>query len=56
MRRVFYICLVVLGLVLCSGKFVQAVRQAPNSSATAQAAAERGRAVFNGKEGSPKQP
>lgn len=49
MRRVFYICLVVLGLVLCSGNLVQAVRQGPNSSATAQADAERGRAVFNGK-------
>ena len=49
MRRVFYIGLVALGLVLCSGKLVQAGRQATNSSATAQADAERGRAVFNGK-------
>lgn len=49
MRRLSYIGLVMLGLVLCGGNLVQAGRQAPNSSATAQADAERGRAVFNGK-------
>ena len=49
MSRVFYAGLVLSGLVLCSGNLVQAGRQAPNSSATAQADAERGRAVFNGK-------
>jgi cytochrome c peroxidase len=49
MSRVFYVGLVMSGLVLCSGTLVQAGRQAPNSSATAQADAERGRAVFNGK-------
>jgi mono/diheme cytochrome c family protein len=49
MSRVFYVGLVMLGVVLCDGALVQAVRQASNSSATAQADAERGRAVFNGK-------
>lgn len=49
MSRVFYVGLVLSGLVLCSGNLVQAGRQAPNSSATAQADVERGRAVFNGK-------
>lgn len=49
MSRVFYVGLIMSGLVLCSGTLVQAGRQAPDSSATAQADAERGRAVFNGK-------
>ena len=49
MRRLSYIGLVMLGLVLFDGVLAQAKRQAPNSSATAQADAERGWAVFNGK-------
>ena len=49
MRRLSYIGLVMLGLVLFDGALAQARRQAPNSSATIQVDAERGRAVFNGK-------
>lgn len=47
--RISYVGLVLMGLVLCDEALVQAGRQAPNISATAQGDAERGRAVFNGK-------
>lgn len=49
MSRLSYIGLVVLGLVLCDGALVQAGQKQANTSATTQADAERGRAVFNGK-------
>jgi len=49
MNRLSYVGLVMLGVVLLNGALVQAGRQQANTSATAQADAERGRAVFNGK-------
>ena len=49
MSRLSYFGLVMVGLVLFDGALAQAKRQPANSSATAQADAERGLAVFNGK-------
>lgn len=47
--RIFYVGLILLGLVLCEGSSVQAAGQQKNPSATAQGDAGVGRVVFNGK-------
>ena len=49
MSRLSYAGLIMLGVFLFDEALVQAGRQQANTSATTQADAERGRAVFNGK-------
>ena len=47
--RISYVGLILLGLALCDGSFVQAAGQQKKPSATAQGDAGVGRVVFNGK-------